>query len=65
MSLGIGVSDILYLVSKTLTLYEQCRDAPAELQAAGRNVEEMHTALKILRSAVTDEKSFIAREPGM
>ena len=65
MSVGIGVSDILYFVNQTLILYGQCMGAPAELQAAGRNVEQMRTALEILGEAIRDRKSFIAKQPAM
>ena len=65
MSVGIGVSDILFFVNQTLILYGKCRGAPAELQAAGRNVEQMRTALEILGAATEDRQSFVAKMPAV
>lgn len=65
MSVGVGVSDILFFVNQTLVLYGQCIGAPAELEAAGRNVEQMRTALEVLSEAVNDRKSLMAKQPAM
>ena len=65
MSFGVGVSDILFFVNQTLEIYGQCRSAPAELQVAGRNVEQMRAALQILGEAVADKESLLANQPAM
>jgi len=65
MSLGIGVSDIIFFINQTLILYGQCKGAPAELQAAGTTVDQMRTVLEVLGGAINDRKSFIAKQPAM
>lgn len=61
MSLGVGISDILFFVDQTLTLYGKCEGAPAELQEAGRTVVQMRMAVKILGDAVGDNVSMVAK----
>ena len=65
MSVGVGVSDILFFVNQTLILYGKCKGAPVELHAAGRNVEQMRTALEILGAAIEDKQSFVTRLPAV
>ncbi len=61
MSFGIGIGDILFFVDQTLVFYGQCKGAPAELQAASRDVEQMRLAVKILGDVVGDKSSFVAK----
>lgn len=61
MSFGIGIGDILFCVDQSLTLYGKCRGAPAELQAASRDVEHTRLKVKILGDAVGDKSSFVAK----
>lgn len=65
MSFGFSIGDILTIINGTLKLYGQLRDAPAELHVAGRNVEQMRTALVVLKEAVDDRETFLAQQPAM
>ena len=65
MSVGVGVSDILFFVNQTLKLYGKCQAAPTELQAAGRNVEQLRTALQILGETIESRRSFVTKQPAM
>ena len=65
MSVGVGVSDIVFFVNQTLILFGKCKDAPAELQAAGRDVEQMRAALEILGEATSKKDSLVAKQPAV
>ena len=65
MSFGFGIGDVVLIITETLALFKSINDAPAELDAARRDMEQMKVSLQFLWGGVRDEESFISSWPDM
>lgn len=65
MSFGVGIGDVVLIITETLALFKSIDDAPAELDAARRDMEQMKVSLQFLREGVKDEQSFVSSRPDM
>ncbi|MCJ1402396.1 hypothetical protein MMC11_005616 [Xylographa trunciseda] len=65
MAFGIGIGDVLTLINGTMVLCKMLRDAPAELQSATKDVEQMQITLKVLGEALDNRRSLLSAQPAI
>ena len=65
MSSFISIGDIVLIINGTLDLFSRLKHAPAELAVTKRDVEQMHTALEVLNTKLSDKTSFLTKQHKM